>query len=658
MQDAMSRRDSGSDGPQNGNIKDLIKGYVDNNLSRRQFLAGLAGLGLSASAASSLAKDLNPFVTRTDDADPEPLPGWARSVHGTGGQLIIEQLKAAGVEHLFINASSGQGPVLDALVDEPNMHIIKAVEEGNLVGMADGYARASGKTPFVMFARPGLPNGMTMMFNAWKDYIPMVVLTDDVPMAMLGQDGFEAMDHMASMTQTMTKWHWNSGAISKIPEDLRRAFKFASTRPSGPVFLSVPNDLIAERSEAIIMDQTKFQVPMQIAPDPAAIRQIAKILLEAENPMILAGDEIGYCDAQKEVVELAELLGATVTKTLATTWSKPFPCVHPLYVETYVPTSRFPGKLDVLLNLGSRMPLAFGDKLQIESNVKLIQIRLDSENLARVYPTDQAVIADIKLATAALIEEVNRQAPSQSRLKRIAGERLQRVRSHKGQRREVLTEIAKRRWNDAPLSGERLINELEKLLDKDSIVVSENDTYRYHIDHYFRFGPEDKGFFANAGFALGWGLPAAFGVKLALPDKPVVSIVSDGGFLFSGPQPIWSYARHKAPIIVIVMNNRSYNDERNRILQLRGRSYETGLDMSCYLGDPDVNYARLASGFGVEGEVIEDADSIKAAVQRAQSATKEGRAYLLDVHVARTGSLANSTWHPEYHISSLRSRQV
>jgi thiamine pyrophosphate-dependent acetolactate synthase large subunit-like protein len=106
------------------------------------------------------------------------------------------------------------------------------------------------------------------------------------------------------------------------------------------------------------------------------------------------------------------------------------------------------------------------------------------------------------------------------------------------------------------------------------------------------------------------------------------------------------------------MNNRSYNDERNRILQLRGRSYETGLDMSCYLGDPDVNYAQLASGFGVEGEVIDDADSIKAAVQRAQSATKEGRAYLLDVHVARTGPLANSTWHPEYHISSLRSRQV
>jgi benzoylformate decarboxylase len=532
------------------------------------------------------------------------------------------------------------------------------VHEGNLVAMADGYARASGKTPFVMFARPGLPNGMTMMFNAWKDYIPMVVLTDDVPLAMQGQDGFEAMDHMSSMTQTMTKWNWSVNSISKIPEDLRRAFKFASTRPSQPVFLVVPEDFLRERTEATIMDQARFHVPMQMAPDPSAIRQIAKILLQAENPMILAGDEILYCHAQEEVVKLAELLGAPVTKTLATTWSKPFPCVHPLYLETYLATSRFPGKVDVLLNLGSRMPLTWGGKLQIEPSTKLIKIRLDPENLARVYPTDHAMIADLKLATAALIEEVNRQAPSQTRLKRIAGERLEKVRVYNAERRGALRAIAEKRWNDTPLCAERLISELETLLDKDSIIVSENDTYRYQIDHYFRFGPEDKGFFANAGFALGWGLPAAFGVKLAMPDKPVVSIVSDGSFLFSGPQPLWSYARYKAPIIVIVMNNRSYNDERNRIMQLRGRSYESGLDMGCYLGDPDVNYAQLANGFGVEGEVLEDAGSIKAAVQRAQTATKDGRPYLLDVHIARTGSLANSMWHPEYDIASLRSRKV
>jgi len=107
-----------------------------------------------------------------------------------------------------------------------------------------------------------------------------------------------------------------------------------------------------------------------------------------------------------------------------------------------------------------------------------------------------------------------------------------------------------------------------------------------------------------------------------------------------------------------VMNNQSYNNERNRIMSRRGRSWETGRDMVCYLGDPDVNYVKLAAGFDVEGEVVTLPEEIKAAVQRAMKATRDGRPYLLDMHVERTGSLANSTWHPEYSIASLRKRKV
>jgi benzoylformate decarboxylase len=639
-------------------IKDLVKQYIDRGLSRRQFLARLTGIGLSTAAATAVAREFTPFVTRPNDPQPEPLPAWVRTLQGRGGYLLVAQLKAAGVEHLFINASTGEATVLDALVDEPDMHIIKAVHEGNLVGMADGYAKAARRTPFIMFARPGLPNAMTMMFNAWKDYTPMVVLVDDVSMGMQGQDGFEAMDHMTSMTQTMTKWHWSVNATELIPEVTRRAFKFASTRPSRPVFLAIPSDLLVKPAEAAIMDQDKFNIPMRIAADPGAVSQAASQLLRAENPLIIAGDEIGFCQAEAELQELAELLGAPVTKSTMVSWSKPFPTRHPLYLGDYLALSRFPGQLDLMLNLGSRMPLAFGGRLQIEAGVRLIQIRLDPENLGRVYPSELAIVADLKLAISALLEEVKQQAPSLRALNRVAGERLDRARRFNKERDAVLQLIAKKHWDDQPLSGERLISELESLLDRDTIIVSDNDTYTPMIDNYFSYGPQHKGFFANAGFALGWGLPAAFGVKLALPDRPVVAMVSDGSFLFSGPQPLWSYARHRAPVIVIVLNNRSYNNERNRNMQLRGRSYATGQDMACYLGDPDVDYAGVAKGFGVEGEIIDDAAAIKAAVQRAQQATRDGRPYLLDVHIARTGSLANSTWHPEYRIASLRKREV
>jgi benzoylformate decarboxylase len=631
-------------------FKDLVKRYIDNGISRRRFLTALTGIGVSAAAANSIAGEFAPFVTRKDDAEAEALPQWARLVHGPGGKLLVEQLKAAGHKFLFVSPSSNEAPIFDALVDEPDLHIIKAVQEGALVAMADGYAKATGETAFIIISRPGLPNAMSMMFNSWRDYVPMVVLVDDVSEAMLAQDGFEAMDHMSSMTQTMTKWHWSIQAANKIPEVVRRAHKFAATKPCGPVFLAVPANYLAQEADAAIIDQEKFSVPMQLRPSQDDIKNAAQLLINAENPLILTGDEVRYCHAQPELLELAELLGISVVKEWTASWSKTFPNRHPLYCGNYQSTSRFPGKVDVMLNLGSRMPLA-GPQWRIEPQVKLIQVRLDATNLARVYPTELAMAADIKLALVDLIEEIKR-GSSLRKLNRVSAERLGRARAYTGERDKAYQEIARKRWNNDPISGERMIVELENVLDKNTVIVSDNDTYMWPIDNYLTYGPEDKDYYFNTGFTLGWGLPAAFGVKLAMPDRPVVCLVSDGSFLFSGPQPLWSYSRYRAPIMVIVMNNRSYNNERNRIMTFRGRAYETGRDMVCYLGDPDVDYVKLAAGFDVEGEIVDKPEEIQAALQRGMQALADGRAYLLDVHVERTGSLANSTWHPEYHITS------
>lgn len=629
-------------------FKDLVKRYLDNGISRRNFLTTLTGIGLGATAADSIARDFEPFVVRRDD--PEPLPEWARSVRATGGKLLVEQLKAAGHRFLFLNPSSREAPVYDALVDEPDLHIIKAVHEGALVAMADGYAKATGEAPFVMISRPGLPNAMSMMFNSWRDYTPMVVLVDDVGEAMLTQDGFEAMDHMPSMTQTMTKWHWSIQSAGAIPEVARRAHKFAATKPCGPVFLAAPGNYLAEEADAAIVDQEKFLVPMQLRPAPDDIRKAAQLLLAAENPLILAGDEVRYCHAQPELLELAELLGIPVAKEWTASWSKTFPNRHPLYVGNYQVPSRYPGKIDVMLNLGSRMPLA-GSKWRIEPQVRLIQVRVDATNLARVYPTELPIVADLKLALRDLLEEIRRKAAA-GRLRRISAERLERARKHKSERDSAYEKIARNRWNNDPISGERVIGELEQALDRNTVIVSDNDTYMWPIDNYLTYGPDDKDYYFNTGFALGWGLPAAFGVKLALPDRPVVCLVSDGSLLFSGPQPLWSYSRYRAPVMILVMNNRSYNNERNRIMQYRGRSYDTGRDMVCYLGDPDVDYVKLAAGFGVDGETVDKPDRIRAAIHRGMQAMADGRAYLLDVHVERTGSLANSSWYPGYRIAS------
>ena len=172
------------------------------------------------------------------------------------------------------------------------------------------------------------------------------------------------------------------------------------------------------------------------------------------------------------------------------------------------------------------------------------------------------------------------------------------------------------------------------------------------------FGGDEKHYFGTGPNVLGWGMAAAFGVKLARPDRPVVSVVGDGSFCFSGPQPLWTQARYKAPIVNIVLNNHSYNNERNRIWNGAGRQFDTGRDMTCYLGSPDVDYSKAAAAFGVDGEVVKEAASIKPALDRAKQATVEGRPYLLDIHIQREGLGAVSAWHPPYSIADLRSRKV
>jgi thiamine pyrophosphate-dependent acetolactate synthase large subunit-like protein len=634
-------------------FKDALRHYIDRGISRRQFVSALSAAGFSALSARTVADEFTPFVSRPGD-EAAPLPEWARPATGSGGELLVEQLAAARQRYLFINPSSGEAPVYDALVDRPGMQIIQAVHEGALTAMADGYARATGHTAFVMCARPGLPNAMTQMFNAWKDSIPLLVLVDDVAVDVLGQDGFEAMDHMDSMTAPMTKWHWSVETTERIPEVARRALKFAGTQPRGPVFLACPDNLLRQRATSTIFEQDKFDIAPRLPPEPELVRAAARLLLNAENPLILAGNEVRYHGAESELRELAELLGIPVAKSMLATWCKPFPTDHPLFVGSYQVPSRFPGKVDVLLNLGSRMPYFTGSRLRLESQTKLIQVRIDPMSLGRVYPTEVAMVADTQSALVALIEEIRRTAKART-LSRLASDRTDRARQYQVERAASLDGIARRRWDRAPISGERLVVELEAVLDPESVIVSENDTYQIAIDSFMTFGPGRKDYFTNGGLALGWGLPAAFGVQLAMPDRPVVALISDGAFLFSGPQPLWSYSRYRAPVLVLVLNNRSYNAERARIMMGRGRSYEVGRDMVCYLGDPDIDFVRLGQGFGVDGEAVAEPDDLKSALARGMRATREGRPYLLDVHMERSGSLATSTWHPEFSIAALRS---
>jgi benzoylformate decarboxylase len=311
---------------------------------------------------------------------------------------------------------------------------------------------------------------------------------------------------------------------------------------------------------------------------------------------------------------------------------------------------RYPGKPDVLLNLGNK----FGERAS--PGTKLISIRVDPASLARSAPVDLAMVADLRLAIADIIEAVHSIAP-EAKIKEIAAERHARTAAYTKEMREFRRQIVKENADRSPVSLERIGLELEAALDKDTCFVGDIDSGRT-MESAMSFGGDGKQYFGTGPNVLGWGMAAAMGVKLARPNQPVVGVVGDGSFLFSGAQPLWTQARYRAPIMNIVLNNKSYNNERNRIWHFGGRQFQTGRDMTCYLGDPDVDYAKASAAFGVEAETVKEASQLKGAIARAQKVVADGRPYLLDIDTYRDGIGAASTYHPTFSVADARKRRV
>ena len=286
-------------------MKDLIKQYLDNGMSRRQLMAGLSGLGMSAVASKAVAQSLAPVGAGVRPrrcarcTAPAARCSW-RSSRRRASSTSSSIRRPATIRSSMRWSTS------------PASTLIKGIHEGAVVAMADGYARASGKTGIVIVANVGLPNAMTQMVNSWKDQIPLLVAVASVEQDALGRDLPQEPEYSEAMTQPITKWYWTAKIDRRDPGDAAARHE---VRLDAAVRAGVPlaaQQHAARGGEGAIWDQAKFDVPMRIRPDKDDIEKAARILIEAKNPLISVGDEITWCRGEKEAVELAELLGLPV----------------------------------------------------------------------------------------------------------------------------------------------------------------------------------------------------------------------------------------------------------------------------------------------------------------------------------------------------------
>ena len=637
-------------------MRSLFKKFFDHEISRRNFGTKLLALGFSQIAVNS-------FLGAAAEAR-EPLPEMGVKMSGTGADILAATLRAAGVDYIFGTSATGMSPFFDALTVNNDMQFISSIAESQATSMAHGYELVTGKTAVLFIPGVAIPSAMNNLYNAWKDRSSIAVLSDGSSSNFAGRNGFQQMDDWLDPMTQFTKWQWQVNNERQISEMLRRTLKLAETPPGGPVYLRFPGFLLSKPNiRQTIYPQSRFKIPMELYPKPELIEATARALLEAKKPLLCVGHEVTRARANKDVLELAELLGIRMAQGYSVFGDIPFR--HPLFAGFYgLGIPRGLANTDVFLNLGAPMPDPTIFTAPVPSKAKVIHARIEYDEIANTYPTDIAIAAGMKETITAIIDSV-RALATEDQIKTLREERLQESIEINAKHEARKQQRAKATWNSSPISWERASFEMEKYLDPHAIIVSELDTRKPF--EWMNLGPDAKWLIGGTtGFALGWGIGASLGVKIGEPNRQVVCLVGDGAMLFGQIEALWTAARYDIPVTVIVFNNLSYDGERNRIYRgspLAAKKETRGLwrDISCFLGNPEVDFVGLADSFEIQGKRANNPEEFVESLQAAAKVTADGGPFLIDLRVMQldtSGKPTEQTWYPDISIAAKRMKKI
>jgi benzoylformate decarboxylase len=546
-----------------------------------------------------------------------------------GKQVLMESLIAHGVEYVFGNPGTTESPILDALLDYPQLRYVVALHEGVAVGAASYYAQASGKTGVVnIHVAPGLGNALGMLYNALKTRSPLVVTAgqQDTRLRLRGP----VLGHdLVAMAAPLTKWSVQVERADEFALILHRALKVATDPPAGPVFVALPIDVLEQETEVETFAPGRlYRAP---EPDPAGVRAAAELLLASRRPVIVAGDDAA--PAAREVAALAERLGAAVWCEGIRT-HQVLPSGHPnfrlgLPFDTLAIRKALDGA-DVVLLVGGPFfeEVWYAPGSPLPPGCRAIHVESSPERLAHNLPVSVGLVSEPRAALAALdAAVVDGAGPT---FREAAATRNDALRALKAQDAEAQRARAAKRWDHAPIAVPRLMAELEAALPAEAIVVDEAITASLDLARTVTF--ERPGDYVGArGGGIGQALPGALGVKLAHPDRPVVAVSGDGSAMYS-IQALWTAAHHDLAVVFVILNNREYRILKHNMDTYRqrfGAKPDRGYP-NMDLVAPDLGFVDLARGMGVEAARVAAPGELRPALDKALGA---GRPFLLDVAI-------------------------
>ena len=548
-----------------------------------------------------------------------------------GRDVFMESLLAHGVRHLFGNPGTTESPLIDSLARYPAIDYVLTLHEGVAIGAASYYAQACGRAGVVnLHVAPGLGNAIGMIFGALRTNSPMVVTAGQQDTRLRLRDPILGHD-LVGMAAPVVKWSVQAESADEIAPVMRRAFKIAHDPPSGPVFVALPINVMEQQTD--IAAQAAGALYRAPPPDPDGVAAIAGHLLDAAEPAIVIGDDVARTGAGAALVALAEAVGAGIWTELIHQ-HQPVPNMHPNY-RGRIPSdpasiAQAFGGADAVLMVGGPFfeEVWYAPEGPFPPGAKVLQIEESTSRLARNHGLDVGLIAGLGPALETISALVA--AEGSAAYASAAAERNQHFASLRTEerttRRARLDELSDRRPMPVPL----MLETLAAAVPDDVVIVEEAITGSPEIPKAFSFGGFGD-YFCGRGGGIGQGIAGALGVKLANPDRPLVCLSGDGSAMYS-IQALWTAARHRLPIVFIILANREYRILKHN-LDIYRRRFDVATNhpyVQMDLVDPPLGFVEMAAGMGVAGTRVSEPDALADAVKDALAS---GAPHLIEVAV-------------------------
>ena len=531
----------------------------------------------------------------------------------TGRSAFLALLKDEGITHLFGNPGTTELPIMHALKDHPDLTYVMAMQESLVVAIADGFSRASGRLVACnVHVAPGLGNAIGSLYNASFTGTPMILTAGQQ------EQGHGLMEPLlygplVRMAEPLVKWAVEVARLEDLPRIVRRAAKIATTPPTGPVFISLPGDIL--NSEAGIELGRSTRVDTRVKPSNEGLKALVARILKAERPVIIAGDEIVKSDALQEADALAQTLGCPAFQQ-STPYGAHFlsesPCFMGALSRQQKQVREVLSAYDLLIVLGAD-PLRMSVHSEVDplpEGLPIVQVGLVDWDLAKNYGAEIALKAHVRETLRVLVPALKSAGGAALDSRARQGISALASKNWTARRATIVEQILKNK-DRSPVDPDFLALQVVESMPDNAILVDEGLTSSRHTlalrPHRDRYG-----YHALASGGIGWGLPASVGVSMANPDRPVVCFSGDGSAMYS-IQALWTAAHHKLPLSVVIVNNGGYRIIKQRLLAFHGDDHYVGMDFV----DPPVDFTGMAKSLGLEALRITEAKDLKPALSSA-----------------------------------------